>query len=422
MKAQLFYRARPGLTLSFDLDSEESVLGRDPDIAVSLPTNAVSRQHARVRREGTSHWIENLKSANGTFLNGTPVQSEKLRHLDVVSLGKTIDLIFVLRDEGFAPVERDGISAARLVPLSGDAAAYEIAVGEMTIGRSVANNVVSDSGAVSKRHVRLRRSADQLGLEDLGSANGTFVNGVRCSNTLLRHGDEISLGGVDNYRIEIELRLVTSRSGMVDLNVLMQAMSDEERPQLSGRWKARYEGSDDEQAQIDAVNLLSSFKEAAPKTGGGDESTDKVKAAKRVATGKQPSPGGAVEPDVARGRRPPEPPSPAASASGSPAARAQASPAPQPAPTTPQASAASPRTEPSPLDTAATVYATAPSGTIAELRLTNDRFDVAVSVAGEHQLGRSEQAVLRIRDATVSRRHAIVIISDDGGIHLTGVN
>ena len=53
-------------------------------------------------------------------------------------------------------------------------------------------------------------------------------------------------------------------------------------------------------------------------------------------------------------------------------------------------------------------------------------FDVAVSGAGQYQLGRSKEAALRIRHPTVSRRHAILIISDDDMIvylrHDSGTN
>ena len=88
MSGRLLCRLRAGLTLSFELREDEAVLGREPGLAIALPAEGVSRRHARVTWDGKSHWVEDLRSTNGTFVNGRPVSREKLRHLDVMTLGK----------------------------------------------------------------------------------------------------------------------------------------------------------------------------------------------------------------------------------------------------------------------------------------------------------------------------------------------
>ena len=80
-----------------------------------------------------------------------------------------------------------------------------IAAGEMTLGRAPSNNVVADASAVSKVHARIERTADQLVLEDLGSANGTFVNGARVMTAFLQDGDVLSLAGVESYRVSVTM-------------------------------------------------------------------------------------------------------------------------------------------------------------------------------------------------------------------------
>ncbi|MHC4403021.1 MAG: SpoIIE family protein phosphatase [Planctomycetota bacterium] len=57
----------------FPLDTESIVLGRHPECDVVLDVGAVSRQHARIVRLGENHFIEDLNSRNGTFLNGNPL-------------------------------------------------------------------------------------------------------------------------------------------------------------------------------------------------------------------------------------------------------------------------------------------------------------------------------------------------------------
>jgi pSer/pThr/pTyr-binding forkhead associated (FHA) protein len=93
--AQLVYQVAPGRTRSHVLTGDDGI-GRDPALAVRIDHAGVSRRHARIRRQGSDWWIEDLRSTNGTFLNGQAITRERLRHLDVVTLGKAVDLVFVL--------------------------------------------------------------------------------------------------------------------------------------------------------------------------------------------------------------------------------------------------------------------------------------------------------------------------------------
>lgn len=66
-----------------------------------------------------------------------------------------------------------------------------------TIGRAAENDVVIRDPRVSRRHARLCRHGQHLLLEDLGSANGTFLNSERVLAPLkVWDGDRITVGGV----------------------------------------------------------------------------------------------------------------------------------------------------------------------------------------------------------------------------------
>ena len=87
---------------------------------------------------------------------------------------------------------------ARLVPLQGDrrGATLPLQAPELVLGRDVTAHLRFDHAAVSRRHALLREHGDAHTLEDLGSANGTTVNGSELHGAaLLRHGDRIELGG-----------------------------------------------------------------------------------------------------------------------------------------------------------------------------------------------------------------------------------
>lgn len=64
----------------------------------------------------------------------------------------------------------------------------------LTIGRGRENSIVLDDMLVSRHHVRITADADGLILEDLGSRNGTYVNGRRVERTHLSEGDRIGIG------------------------------------------------------------------------------------------------------------------------------------------------------------------------------------------------------------------------------------
>ncbi len=64
-----------------------------------------------------------------------------------------------------------------------------------SIGRGVENDIVIPSKRVSREHACIRRAGKRLILEDLGSTNGTFLNGERIlSPAALRDGDRITIG------------------------------------------------------------------------------------------------------------------------------------------------------------------------------------------------------------------------------------
>jgi pSer/pThr/pTyr-binding forkhead associated (FHA) protein len=83
--------------------------------------------------------------------------------------------------------------------------AYEFVERSITIGRAPDNMIVIDDPSVSNRHARLELSGDTYRLKDLDSTNGTKVNGVPVTETVLRFEDRIRFGGVE-ARLEPDVR------------------------------------------------------------------------------------------------------------------------------------------------------------------------------------------------------------------------
>lgn len=66
-----------------------------------------------------------------------------------------------------------------------------------TIGRSPGAEFIVDAALVSRLHCQLTATADVLQVKDLGSTNGTFVNGRRVTAAELREGDRLSIGRLE---------------------------------------------------------------------------------------------------------------------------------------------------------------------------------------------------------------------------------
>jgi pSer/pThr/pTyr-binding forkhead associated (FHA) protein/tetratricopeptide (TPR) repeat protein len=107
----------------------------------------------------------------------------------------------------FSRVENDGATAvleaknAEMKPVLqfGDGAAnvtqYEISDNEVAIGRSQKCHIVLEDKRSSRKHSIIRREGNKFSVQDLGSANGTLVNGVRIDEQQELHsGDVLQIG------------------------------------------------------------------------------------------------------------------------------------------------------------------------------------------------------------------------------------
>lgn len=67
----------------------------------------------------------------------------------------------------------------------------------LTIGRGLGNDIILEDTRVSRHHAQLRYKSRRFWLTDLGSTNGTFLNGERVLEEALQDGDVVSLGGLE---------------------------------------------------------------------------------------------------------------------------------------------------------------------------------------------------------------------------------
>jgi pSer/pThr/pTyr-binding forkhead associated (FHA) protein len=172
-----------------------------PELAAEL-----SRRHARIFCEHDAVYIADLGSTNGTSVNGVPVRTAiaTLRSGDVLGLGKTLKFRVGL-EQGPAPPPRRRLGSLTLTPRQAGTVLQTIVVTEFPFLVSKAEDAFAryrDSepaqvNYLSRRHAHVFLKGGEPYIEDLGSTNGTFVDGHRIEERAvpLHDGDTIAFGG-----------------------------------------------------------------------------------------------------------------------------------------------------------------------------------------------------------------------------------
>jgi transcriptional regulator with GAF, ATPase, and Fis domain len=127
--------------------------------------------------------------------------------------------------------------------------------GSLTIGREVSNQLILDDSLVSPQHCKLTRESDGAYVaHDLGSASGTFVNGLPVTERILVPGDQLVVGGSVFVFHDEEVK--ESETGTIVLSETAKAVSD-------AAAKTRLKGGDVKYLQPDALAALPSGERTA---------------------------------------------------------------------------------------------------------------------------------------------------------------
>jgi DNA-binding response OmpR family regulator len=94
--AVLILREGQGMGTRWMIDHDNMIIGREEDCDIVLPSRQVSRSHARIRRSGGRHILEDLGSKNRTFVNGQELtEPYTLQDGDEIQVALSFKLYFV---------------------------------------------------------------------------------------------------------------------------------------------------------------------------------------------------------------------------------------------------------------------------------------------------------------------------------------
>jgi diguanylate cyclase (GGDEF)-like protein len=104
----------------YSIEADETVIGRSTEVGITLPDDSLSRQHARIRREGAQYLIEDLGSTNGTFVDGERLEKpHALEDGSRIHLGSRTVLHFRLHDAVELEASRQTYALSVRDPLTG---------------------------------------------------------------------------------------------------------------------------------------------------------------------------------------------------------------------------------------------------------------------------------------------------------------
>jgi diguanylate cyclase (GGDEF)-like protein len=119
-RAYLIVLAGSNVGEMYRVEEGETFLGRGQNTTIRLNDDGISRRHARIVQHGGEVMIEDLKSSNGTIVNGAPVTMQLLKDGDKIRLGSTTILKFTYNDhldesfqqQMYEAALRDGLTKA----------------------------------------------------------------------------------------------------------------------------------------------------------------------------------------------------------------------------------------------------------------------------------------------------------------------
>jgi pSer/pThr/pTyr-binding forkhead associated (FHA) protein len=206
----LIIRRGPQAGKIIELTQDIIYIGRGAKNDLIIDDNDVSREHCQLVRVDGGYELRDLNSTNGTFVNGQRVTSARTLHGgQLIELGDMITLEYQRDLVESAPNNgEDAALPARVTPITpGDTFALVVEIGpnprriytlsedNYTLGRDLSNDIVIQDPEVSRWHLQLFRNPDGYSVKDMGSTNGSVLNGVRLTGSKpLKVFDTLELG------------------------------------------------------------------------------------------------------------------------------------------------------------------------------------------------------------------------------------
>ena len=249
MEARLFCKTGPFAGVSRIVE-REATIGKNPGNTIQLPPDIISGKHARIYfdQQRNAFFIEDLKSLNGTWVDGVRVRDkERLDRIHVITFARSFDFIFqVVSESSMSERKQDVVTpqpaklqpptprpnpqggteldqAVLVPPVIGPQAqperkkkilpktyilqvkmpqegtlSFGLREGGNLIGRESSCAIRINHPSVSRKHAVLTVMFGLVTLRDLGSSNKTFLGGKEITTEVtIGVGAEVKFGSIE---------------------------------------------------------------------------------------------------------------------------------------------------------------------------------------------------------------------------------
>ena len=200
---------------------------------VVLMAAGIAPQHCEIHMGGTGATMRLSNAANAVALNGRQVVGDSaIKPGDIILFGKIGARVVAAEKANAIPsvtrppvaedVEDGRTKVRQALPkfilrgVSGSTFGKNFALqGTMTVGRQPDCDICIPSDEVSRHHAKLQVMPDGIAVEDIGSANGTFINDKRVHTGMLKAGEELRLDTVRFMLVSpaLEMQKVAADAG-----------------------------------------------------------------------------------------------------------------------------------------------------------------------------------------------------------------
>jgi pSer/pThr/pTyr-binding forkhead associated (FHA) protein len=251
----------------YQLKQNTIVFGRAANCDVMLESETVSRRHAQLIVHRNLLEIEDLGSGNGTLVNQEKIASKErvpLKRGDQIRVEEfTIDFesdaaevsVSAFRKDAKFEITDPDILEIKMIkkilgafdhdkrpglivvttPFQNLRAHVEDEETDFIVGRDLQSQLAIDHQTVSRKHAKLSKKWGGFVITDLGSKNGTFVNGEKVVEKGLNDGDEIVFGTI---------KAVFRNPQEFDIDAISKSMAEERKAHDKIQEAAKLEGEE----------------------------------------------------------------------------------------------------------------------------------------------------------------------------------
>lgn len=232
----------------YTLEGQEITIGRGSKNSIIVHDNEVSREHARFVQVPGGFELYDLASSNGTFVNGQMVDTMWLLNQQcIIELGDSITFEYNPGNPDDPVEDTQNIAAASMSQIylvvntesQDEPAVYPLDGMVVRVGRATSADIVVIEPEISREHFVLSLGSGGYSIQDIGSTNGTMVNGEQLTGPrLITMEDIIQIGKTITFQLtdkpEVYANLIRT-SLLVDTRELSEKATDlsKQKPRIT---------------------------------------------------------------------------------------------------------------------------------------------------------------------------------------------